>query len=51
MNLDLEPHEYRVLGRKEPILTDRWWIGLLAIALVFAVAFVSKLATNAIIPH
>jgi len=29
-DLDLEPHEYAVKGRKEPILQRGWWWGILA---------------------
>lgn len=28
-DLDLEPHEYGVKGRKEPILNKGWWLTLL----------------------
>lgn len=28
-HIDLEPGDYRVKGRKEPILLPGWWIGIL----------------------
>lgn len=40
--IDLEPGAYRVKGRKEPILARGWYWGLLSIALVFGVAFLSR---------
>jgi hypothetical protein len=39
---DLGPDDYRVKGRKEPILHPDWKIGVLAIILVFALAWVMR---------
>lgn len=33
-DLDLEPHEYAVKGRREPILQRGWWIGILAFVVI-----------------
>jgi hypothetical protein len=33
-NLDLEPHEYAVKGRREPILQRGWWVGILVFVAV-----------------
>ncbi len=33
-DLDLEPHEYAVKGRREPILQRGWWVGILVFVLV-----------------
>lgn len=41
--VDLEPHEYAVKGRYEPILQRGWWIGVLAfVFIVLFGAFVMK---------
>jgi hypothetical protein len=49
--IDLEAGAYRVEGRKEPILTRHWWVGVIAIVVVFAVAFASRLLTSSLLPH
>lgn len=41
-DLDLEPGDYRVKGRKEPILHPQWKIGVLAIVIVFLAAFLLR---------
>lgn len=38
-DLDLGPEDYSVKGRKEPILHPNWKIGVLAIVIVFLLAF------------
>ena len=37
--IDLDPNEYGEKGRNEPIFAKRWWIGILAIAIIFAIGF------------
>lgn len=42
-DLDLEPHEYAVKGRKEPILQRGWWVGILVFVLIVLVgAFIIR---------
>jgi hypothetical protein len=41
--IDLDPGDYRVKGRREPILAKGWWIGVLLLLLVFAMAFARRL--------
>ena len=42
-DIDLEPGDYRVKGRKEPILLPGWWIGILAfIAIVLIGVFILR---------
>jgi hypothetical protein len=42
-DLDLEPHEYSVKGRREPILQRGWWIGILTfVGVVLFGAFVMR---------
>ncbi len=38
-DLDLGPEDYSVKGRKEPILHPNWKIGVLAIVIVFLIAW------------
>lgn len=47
-HIDLEPGDYRVKGRKEPILLPGWWIGVLVfIAMVLVGVFVVRPAYQA----
>lgn len=42
-HIDLEPQDYSVKGRKEPILHPHWKIGVIAIVCAFVLAVLSKL--------
>lgn len=42
MQIDLEPDAYRVKGRKEPILARGWYWGILALAIMFGIAFLNR---------
>jgi hypothetical protein len=44
--IDLEPGSYREKGAKEPILAKGWWIGVLLILLIFAMAFARRLVVG-----
>lgn len=41
-DLNLEPKDYSVKGRKEPIFHPRWKIGVLAIVCVFLLALFGR---------
>lgn len=42
-HIDLEPGDYRVKGRKEPILLPGWWIGIVVfVAMVLVATFVLR---------
>jgi hypothetical protein len=46
MQIDLQPHEYSVRGRKEPILAKGWWIGVLMMVALFAAIFAKVYLTR-----
>jgi len=45
-DIDLDPGDYRVRGRKEPILAKGWWIGVLMILVLFAAIFAKVYLTR-----
>lgn len=42
MQIELEPSEYAVRGRKEPILHPRWWVGVLTLVGIIVVGTLTR---------